>query len=288
MVIIAKLTIPCAYQGGKQRIAKQVVDIILQYINNDNNNSGNIKFYDMCCGSGAISIELVNQSFNPDNIIMVDASPWGLFWRQIGDGTFSMYIFKYWIDSVPKDISKIQEYIKELSKNLIHKTQLDISYIFLLLQASSFGSKSIWIKNNKWRNTSFRNYWLPTETSSRRSPVNPMMPMPNTLYQRVQELSFGMEGVKGYYGDCNDMHIENNSIIYIDPPYDKTTKYGFEFDYMKFIEKYKNNNIILLSEGIVLSDNNYNLTDRRSKGGISGERKKKANEEWLNVFGRVS
>jgi len=288
MVIIAKLTIPCAYQGGKQRIAKQVVDIILQYINNDNNNSGNIKFYDMCCGSGAISIELVNQSFNPDNIIMVDASPWGLFWRQIGDETFSMDIFKYWIDSVPKDISKIQEYIKELSKNLIHKTQLDISYIFLLLQASSFGSKSIWIKNNKWRNTSFRNYWLPTETSSRRSPVNPMMPMPNTLYQRVQELSFGMEGVKGYYGDCNDMHIENNSIIYIDPPYDKTTKYGFEFDYMKFIEKYKNNNIILLSEGIVLSDNNYNLTDRRSKGGISGERKKKANEEWLNVFGRVS
>ena len=286
MVIIAKLTIPCAYQGGKQRIAKQVVDIISQYINN--NNSDNIKFYDMCCGSGAISIELVNQSFNPDNIIMVDASPWGLFWRQIGDETFSMDIFKYWIDSVPKDISKIQEYIKELSKNLIHKTQLDISYIFLLLQASSFGSKSIWIKNNKWRNTSFRNYWLPTETSSRRSPVNPMMPMPNTLYQRVQELSFGMEGVKGYYGDCNDMHIENNSIIYIDPPYDKTTKYGFEFDYMKFIEKYKNNNIILLSEGIVLSDNNYNLTDRRSKGGISGERKKKANEEWLNVFGRVS
>jgi len=288
MVIIAKLTIPCAYQGGKQRIAKQVVDIILQYINNDNNNSGNIKFYDMCCGSGAISIELVNQGFNPDNIIMVDASPWGLFWRQIGDGTFSMYIFKYWIDSVPKDISKIQEYIKELSKNLIHKTQLDISYIFLLLQASSFGSKSIWIKNNKWRNASFRNYWLPTETSSRRSPVNPMMPMPNTLYQRVQDLSFGMEGVKGCYGDCNDIHIENNSIIYIDPPYDKTTKYGFEFDYMKFIEKYKNNNIILLSEGIVLSDNNYNLTDRRSKGGISGERKKKANEEWLNVFGRVS
>ena len=286
MVIIAKLTIPCAYQGGKQRIAKQVVEIISQYINN--NNSDNIKFYDMCCGSGAISIELVNQGFNPDNIIMVDASPWGLFWRQIGDETFSMDIFKYWIDSVPKDISKIQEYIKELSKNLIHKTQLDISYIFLLLQASSFGSKSIWIKNNKWRNTSFRNYWLPTETSSRRSPVNPMMPMPNTLYQRVQELSFGMEGVKGYYGDCNDMHIENNSIIYIDPPYDKTTKYGFEFDYMKFIEKYKNNNIILLSEGIVLSDNNYNLTDRRSKGGISGERKKKANEEWLNVFGRVS
>ena len=277
---LAKLTIPCAYQGGKQRIAKQVVDIISQYINN--NNSDNIKFYDMCCGSGAISIELVNQGFNPENIIMVDASPWGLFWKQIGDGTFSMDIFKYYIDSVPKDISKIQEYIKQLYKN---PTQMNLVYEFLLLQCASFGSKGIWWKDNKWCTSSFRNYWLPTATSSRRSPVNPMMPMPNTLYQRVQELSFGMEGVKGYWQDCNDIDIEENSIIYIDPPYINTSGYGFEFNYMNFIEKHKN--IILLSEGMKLSDNNYNLTDRRSKGGISGERKKKANEEWLNVFGKV-
>ncbi len=110
-----------------------------------------------------------------------------------------------------------------------------------------------------------------------------MMPMPETLYKRVQELSFGMKGVKGYWKDCNDIHIEPDSIIYIDPPYDKTTKYGYEFDYMKFINEYKNNNIIFLSEGKQLSDIAFNFTNRRSKGGISGERKK-INEEWLNIF----
>ena len=288
MVIVAKLTIPCAYQGGKQRIAKQVVEIIQQYINN--NNSDNIKFYDMCCGSGAISIELVNQGFNPDNIIMVDKSPWGLFWKMIGDTTFSMDIFKYWIDSIPSDINKIKDYAKELIIKPANDDGFNnMVYKFLFLQACAFGSTATWVENNIWRKAGgLRNYWLPTTTSSRRSPVNPMMPMPNTLYQRVQELSFGMEGVKGYYGDCNDIHIEENSIIYIDPPYINTSGYGFEFDYMKFIDKHKINNIILLSEGMKLSDNNYNLTDRRSKGGISGERKKKANEEWLNVFGKVS
>jgi len=275
---LSGLTIPCAYQGGKSRIAKKIVDVIHQYKRDENT-----KFYDMCCGSGAISIELVSQGFCPSNIHMVDKSPWGLFWKQIGEGTFSPELFKSWIDSVPKDINKIQAYIKELSKVPVYKTQTDISYIFLLLQASAFGSKSIWIKDDKWQNTSFRSYWLPTETSNRRSPVNPMMPMPDTLYKRVEALCMDMDSVNGYWEDCNNIQIKPNSIIYIDPPYNKTTKYGFEFDYMSFISTYKNTNIIILSEGKQLSDKAYNLTDRRSKGGISGDRKK-INEEWLNIF----
>lgn len=272
------LTIPCAYQGGKQRIAKQIVDIIQQYLKNEST-----QFYDLCCGSGAVSIELVNRDFFVGNIHMVDLSPWGLFWKQIGDGTFSTDLFKYWVDSIPKDINKIQEYIKELSKVPVYPTQTDISYIFLLLQASSFGSKSIWIEDNNWKNTSFRNYWIPTETSSRRSPVNPMMPMPDTLYKRVEDLSYHMHEINGYYKDCNKINIKPNSVIYIDPPYDKTTGYGFEFDYMEFIRNHKNNNIILLSEGKKLSDIAFDLTLDRHKGGISGNRSK-PNEEWLNVF----
>lgn len=275
---MTELTIPCSYQGGKYRIAKQIVEIVNQYIKDENT-----KFYDLCCGSGAMSIELVNQGFCPSNIVMVDNSPWGLFWKQIGDGTFSLDLFRAWIDDVPKDVNRIQSFIKDLSLYPVYKTQTDISYMFLLLQASAFGSKSIWIKDDKWQNCSFRNYWLPTETSSRRSPVNPMMPMPETLFERVADLTVGMDGVNGIWGDCNDIAIESNSVIYIDPPYSNTTGYGFEFDYMSFISKHRNNNIILLSEGRQLSDTAYNLTDRRSKGGISGERKK-VNEEWLNIF----
>lgn len=274
------LTIPCAYQGGKGRIAKDIVDIIY----NENKIDDNTIFYDLCCGSGAISIELVNRGLNPFNIVMVDKSPWGLFWKMIGETTFNMDIFRFWIDNIPKNVSKIQEYIKELSKTSAYSTQNDIAYIFLLLQASAFGSKSIWIENNKWQNTSFRSYWLPTKTSSRRSPVNPMMPMPETLYNRVQELSLGMKGVKGCWSDITNLEINSeNAIIYIDPPYQGTTKYGFSFDYMSFINTYKNKYNIYLSEGKQISDNATTIAKERSKGGISGDRKS-SNQEWLNKF----
>ena len=49
------MRVPCSYQGGKQRIASQVVDHLL-----DAAPSRDSHFYDLCCGSGAISIELVN------------------------------------------------------------------------------------------------------------------------------------------------------------------------------------------------------------------------------------
>ena len=42
-----KLEIPCSYQGGKQRLAKQIVDIF--YAENEINDE--TKFYDLCCGS---------------------------------------------------------------------------------------------------------------------------------------------------------------------------------------------------------------------------------------------
>ena len=53
------LKVPCSYQGGKQRIAPQIVDNLIEA-----SNSSNSFFYDLCCGSGAISIELVNRGID--------------------------------------------------------------------------------------------------------------------------------------------------------------------------------------------------------------------------------
>ena len=69
-----QLRVPCAYQGGKQRIAKQIVDVLLSLDHNENT-----VFYDLCCGSGAISIELVNRGIKPSQIVMVDLSSWAAF-----------------------------------------------------------------------------------------------------------------------------------------------------------------------------------------------------------------
>lgn len=282
-----KLIPPCSYQGGKQRLAKDIVDIILKdnpYLVEEDNNT---KFYDLCCGSGSISIEMINRGVLPRNIIMVDASPWGLFYKMLGDDSFSPDVFQIYIDDIPKDITKIKDYAKQMIQRQANDGLFNnMVYKFLILQACAFGSTATWVENNKWKKAGgLRDYWLPTETSNRKSPVNPMMPMPNTLFERIEELYCKMEEITGYHDDVNNVEIENNSILYIDPPYNKTCKYGYDFDYITFINQHKTHEIYL-SEGNKISDNAICLSKGREKGGISGKRKKNANEEWLNIFSK--
>jgi site-specific DNA-adenine methylase len=270
------IEIPCSYQGGKQRLAKEIVNIIF----NENYIDNNTKFYDLCCGSGSVSIELINRGIKPNNITMLDASPWGLFWESIGNLDFDIDRFREYITDIPKDVAQIQSHIKSLYKQ---PANIDTVYKFLLLQASSFGSKAIWLKNKtEWCTSSFRNYWLPTETSSRRSPVNPMMPMPKTLFERVKKISEQMVGIKGLYYDIRELtSFDDNSIIYIDPPYQNTSGYGYTFDLHTYIKDFKNK--LYISEGFKFSENAHLMSGKRDKGGISGDRKVR-NEEWLNVL----
>lgn len=177
-----KLEIPCSYQGGKQRLAKQIVDIFYE----ENDITNNTKFYDLCCGSGAVTIELLNRGFDPNNIVMIDNGCFGLFWQSIANDEFELDVFKNELDKIPKELSKVQQYLKNLSNRPIDKE--NFVYHYLIMQAGAFGSKQIRISDDKWITPGFRNYWIPTETSNRKSPVNPMMPMPETLYLRAKEI----------------------------------------------------------------------------------------------------
>jgi hypothetical protein len=208
------------------------VDILL----NDNDITDKTMFYDLCCGSGAISIELVNRGIKPEQIVMLDASPWGLFWKMIGDGTFDLTVFKQVCDRIPKDITKIKNHMLSLLKQ---PADIETVYTFLVLQAASFGGTPTWIENNEWKkNGGLRNYWMPTETSSRRSPVNPMMPMPDTLLDRVERLVNGMRGCHGLNINITSLRIfEDDAVIYIDPPYSNTTGYGHNFDVIKYVNQ---------------------------------------------------
>lgn len=275
-----KLVPPCSYQGGKQRLAKQIVDIILE----QNDITEYTKFYDLCCGCGAITLELINRGIHPTNITMVDKGLFGKFWNSIANNEFNLDVFQQEIKKIPE-----KEYIKNYLQNLSNK-KVDfelLEYHYLLLQSGSFGSKQIYIKEDKWKNNSFRNYWLPTENSNRRSPVNPMMPMPDTLFNRVKNIVDNLSGIiNAIYSDVKDIKIEENAIIYIDPPYKNTESYDDNFDYENFIYNNKKNNIIYLSEGYALEDakSSILLSKSRLKGNISGNIKRKPTEEWLNIF----
>ena len=286
------LEIPCSYQGGKQRLAKQIVDIFYK----ENNINDDTKFFDLCCGSGAISLELINRGFNPNNITMIDNGCFGQFWQDIANDEFDLDIFKREIENLP-NLENIQSYLKKLSDLPVDEDKM--VYHYLLLQAGAFGSKQIWIENNKWKNNTFRSYWLPTETSNRRSPVNPMMPMPNTLYSRVESIVKQLSGsiiasresvFDAVYRIDEERNKGNkNIIIYIDPPYANTTGYKETFDIYSLEGQIWSTSPIYISEGYKMqgASESYLLSVGRTKGNISGEAKKKPTEEWLNRFNLI-
>jgi len=206
-----KLLPPCTYQGGKQRFSKQIIDIMFEQNEVDNNT----QFYDLCSASGSISIELINRGINPKNITMVDKSTWGVFYKSIAEGIFDIDKLKECINKIPTDRFKMQDYIKELASQ---HSSIDKEYKYIILQASSFGGKQVYEENGKWINCGFRNYWQPTETSIRRSPVNPIQPMPSVLLERVENLVEQCKGINciNDYIDNIDFNFDDNSIIYID------------------------------------------------------------------------
>ncbi|MCA9069739.1 MAG: hypothetical protein KDA84_12490 [Planctomycetaceae bacterium] len=266
---------PATYQGGKSRLAKQIADTF--------NFKGRDSFWDVCCGSGAISLEMVNRGlFAPGEITMIDAGPWGLLWKSVGEGTFRMRRFKYFLLNIPENPREIKDHLKALSKEPCKPD--DIPYVFLILQAGSFGGTAIGYDDD-WKTGGFRSYWTPTETSKRRSPVNPMMPMPDTLEERMGEIVAGMRGVKAMCCDAMLFMPKGTPLIYIDPPYADTAGYQHNLDVMKYVEAVKescNDPQIYISEGKPFPGINWCLSKGRAKGGMNGNRVN-ANQEWLTL-----
>jgi len=276
----SRMRVPCAYQGGKQRVAAQIVDILLEAAPGPNS-----RFYDLCCGSAAVSIELVNRGVAPSRIWMLDASSWGSFWSAIGSGTFNMDAFDQFLSDLPRDKRDIKSHMLALSALPVGDHEVEL---YPVLQACSFGGKQIWRNGERWANACFRDYWEPTATSIRRSPANPMQPSPTELRRRISALVNGMRGVTCLNTDIMTAISDpfpSNAVVYVDPPYQSTTGYAFGFDVTSFINRFRevNQAPLFVSEGIRLSDNALMLTFGGAKGGISGMRKGK-HQEWLSRF----
>lgn len=274
------MRVPCAFQGGKQRVAAQIVNLLLEAAPEPNS-----RFYDLCCGSAAVSIELVNRGVDPSRIWMLDISSWGGFWAAIGSGRFKMDVFDQFLSELPSDKRAYKAHMSALSALPVGNHE---SELYPILQACSFGGKQIWRNGERWANACFRDYWEPTETSVRRSHANPMQPSPTELRRRIDALVNGMKGVTCLNMDImtalNDP-IPSNAVVYVDPPYESTTAYGFRFDVTSFVKRFREINQVPLfvSEGIPLSDDALMLKFGGAKGGISGIRKGK-HQEWLSRF----
>ena len=264
---------PMSFQGGKQRVSEKLVNIIKGDIENT-------QYVDLCCGSGAVSIELVNQGVHPEDITMVDQSDWGNFWFQVSCGSFDLCWFEDIINDIPKNKDDIKEHLNTIAKAGYDKEDnIDVVPYWLVLQAGSFGGKHIWTKDGKFMNASFRSYWKPTATSSRRSPVNPMMPMPETLLNQVKVVVGNMSPIKACQADVLDFNWEwyessrnkDKVVVFIDPPYIGTTGYGFDLDYKVWLKglNLPSNYSVYITDYVQHSSTYWELSNT-SKGGISG------------------
>jgi RNA ligase (TIGR02306 family) len=73
----------------------------------------------------------------------------------------------------------------------------------------------------------------------------------------------------------------NGAEGYIDPPYAGTTAYGHTFDVAEYVRSLRQP--CYVSEGRPLSNQAWQIASGRARGGISGDRKRFANEEWLSL-----
>ena len=270
-----------AYQGGKTKLASKIYNEITSRFGKD------ITFVDVCCGGGSVSIEFINNGLHPENIYMFDSGAIGAFWQQVSEGTFDLEYFEYLIHKIPNDLELVKGFMEDLSKVEYNYVGEVISE-YLLLQASSFGGKQVYDSGDKFSNTSFRSYWKPTETSSRRSPVNPMMPMPSTLLSRVKQVVDEMQPIKATHTyaeniDFSKIKTDKDLVVYIDPPYKGTTGYKDTVDLSLVIDRAKCVGAkVFVSEYYNLSDDFTILSDT-TKGGISGDRKGSM-VEYLSVL----
>lgn len=274
------LRVPCSYQGGKQRIAGEIAEVLL-----DSARGVNSQFFDLCCGSGAISIELINKGVSPERITMLDISSWGTFWEAVGRGSFRMEIFQNYLEQVPQDKRLVKEHMMRLSQQDPGEFEAEI---YPILQSCSFGGKQIWWRDGVWHNAFFRDYWHPTETSIRRSPANPMHPKPEQLQQRIAHITERMSGITAMHADITtilDGSVPRDAVFYVDPPYQGTTSYGFNFNVITFAETLRERTSapIFVSEGRALSSGGVELKVRGANGGISGNRVTK-HREWLTLL----
>lgn len=278
--MIGQMRVPCAYQGGKQRVAAQIVDLLLEA-----NPGPTTRFYDLCCGSAAVSIELVKRGIDSSRICMLDISSWGVFWTAICSGTFDMDVFDQFLSELPSDKRDLKAHMLELAARPVGEHEAEL---YPVLQACSFGGKQIWLNGNRWANACFRDFWQPTATSVRRSPANPMQPSPIELRRRIGSLAQHMRGAKCLNMDIMEIlncPIPSSSVVYVDPPYQDTTGYAFGFDISAFIRKFRevSEAPLFVSEGAPLNSDAILLDFGGAKGGISGVRRGK-HQEWINRF----
>ena len=268
-VLRMRLQPPCAYQGGKRRQAPEIVRHMGSLVGK------RTPFYDLCCGSGAVSLELISHGHDPSTITMVDIGPWGDLWSLVGRGMFDVDRLRSYLLELPSDDVQIPDFMYEL-RDATSPGQEGASYVFLLLQAASFGGLAVGVREDGTWNA--RSLARRKEGDGRYA----FYPRPNVLLRRMEMICKHAKGVRGFRMNALTVVPEQGSVVYIDPPYSESVnEYRQHMDAHSFASKFPQHPVFV-SEMRPLNASAREVCSRK-KGAFTG-REKADKREYLSLF----
>jgi len=260
---------PVSYQGGKRRQAPEIVRHMAL--------DPETPFYDLCCGSGAVSLELISRGHNPAKITMVDAGPWGDVWRLVGAGEFGVSA----LEQVAQPLLRARKHDPAIP-NLLARLAEDYPpshrlapYAFLLMQSGAFGCKAISVFSERWRIPGW------STPGDRQHP--PLIPEPDVLLGRMDIICRYGKGITGIKACATSLLPQAGAVVYVDPDYKGSTSYGHSLNPAEVTSLWAEN-AVYVSEQIPLSSS-ARLIRSRKRGGITGlSTNKVATTEYLSLF----
>lgn len=244
---------PVYYLGGKGRIASSIVDTI----------APTETFVDICCGSGAVFLEVAARGVVPvSQITALDGGPWGDVWSAVGRGVFPH--------------AELTRYAAAYAPETWQHTLDDISTApdlaaFVLTQAGQFGGLAL-----DWTGTA----WGPRRPRKMAGAGHlPSVPQPSVVVSRMQKICeklHGMSAARVMVSPELVSHTPRGWCVYIDPPYKGTAGYGRVCDYMGVASAVGG---AWISEAVPLSEKAIRMSaNRRALAGTTHNPR----EEWLS------
>jgi len=222
---VTALAPACSYMGGKSRVARRVANLILA------RRPGTV--HDLCCGSGAVSLEVVARGFDPRRLVMVEAGPWADYWAAVADGTLNLDLLRdllgaRWPGTVAAAVSYLQDEVTAMART---------PEVFLVLQAFAWSGFPAWYDEaaGRWR---VRSQFY--KCRDRRSNLNG--PRRARVLEAVGQHVRRMKGARVVRVDVADLGAwldpeDPDPVYYLDPPYEGTEGYGWSLDVDEFVSR---------------------------------------------------
>lgn len=258
---------PCSYQGGKRRQAPEIASHLIAA------GGEHARYTDLCCGSGAVTLELVRRGIPPARCRMIDSGPWGDVWRLVAQGMFRPALLTTLADGV-RD-GEVREFATHLSVEVPPAHPL-APYAYLLLQSLSFGGTPIvegagrWVVNGICASREVDGYG-----------VRPWNPAPEIMAERLHAICSRLAGIDATRMRAEDVRLETGDVVYVDPPYRGTSGYRDSLDIVALVQKNPCARIFV-SERAPLGTSAIPLKRRRQSS--LNVRNTRDAAEWLTAF----